>query len=54
MIETAIVNGHHPQRYLAVPLSAFPNVLSVENIEALLQWNLTPEDTRRYHEYPAP
>lgn len=55
MIETAIVNGHHPQRYLAVLLSELPNVSSVEEIEALLPWNITPEEvTRRYREYPAP
>jgi len=55
MIETAIVHGHHPQRYLAVLLSALPNVSSVDEIEALLPWNLSPlEVTRRYREYPAP
>ena len=53
MIETAIVNGHHPQRYLAVLLTELPNVSSVEEIEALLPWHLTPEEvTRRYREYP--
>ena len=55
MIETAIVNGHHPQRYLAVLLTELPNVSSVEEIEALLPWHLTPDEvTRRYREYPAP
>ena len=55
MIETAIANGHHPQRYLAVLLSELPNVSSVAQIEALLPWQLTPDEvTRRYREYPAP
>ena len=54
MIETAIVNGHHPQRYLAVLLTELPNVSSVEEIEALLPWHLKSEEvTRRYREYPA-
>ena len=48
-------NGHHPQRYLAVLLSEWPNVSSIEQIEALLPWQLTPDEvTRRYREYPAP
>ena len=55
MIETAIVNGHHPQRYLAVLLSELPSVSNVEEIEALLPWHLTPEEvTRRYKSYPTP
>ena len=55
MIETTIANGHHPQRYLAVLLSELPNVSSIEQIEALLPWQLTPDEvTRRYREYPAP
>lgn len=55
LIETAIVNGHHPQRYLAVLLTELPNVSGVEEIEALLPWNLTAEEvTRRYREYPSP
>ena len=55
MIETAMANGHHPQRYLAILLSELPNVASVEEVEALLPWHLTPEEvTRRYREYPAP
>lgn len=55
IIETAIVNGHHPQRYLSVLLSELPNVSSVDEIEALLPWYLKPEEvTRRYKEYPAP
>ena len=55
MIETAIVNGHHPQRYLAVLLSELPNSSSVEEIEALLPWHIDPDEVnRRYREYPAP
>ena len=53
MIETAIVDGHHPQRYLAVLLSELPNVSNVEQIGALLPRHLTPEEvTRRYRDYP--
>lgn len=55
LLETAKINGHHPQRYLGVLLSELPNAQVVEDIEALLPWNITPDAiNRRYATYPAP
>ena len=55
LIETARANHHHPQRYLSVLLTELPNVTDVDGIEALLPWNITPEEiARRYALYPAP
>ena len=55
LIETARTNGHNPQRYLSVLLTELPNISSVDDVEALLPWNLVPEEAnRRYAQYPAP
>jgi len=55
LIETARANGHHPQRYLSVLLTELPNVTDVDQVEALLPWNLTPAMVvERYAAYPAP
>jgi len=55
LIETARANGHHPQRYLSVLLTELPNVTDVDQVEALLPWNLTPAMVaQRYAAYPAP
>jgi transposase len=55
LIETARANGHHPQRYLSVLLTELPNVTDVDQVEALLPWNLTPATVaERYASYPAP
>ena len=55
LIETARANGHNPQRYLSVLLSELPNVTAVEQVEALLPWNLTADQVaERYAAYPAP
>jgi transposase len=55
LIETARANGHHPQRYLSILLTELPNVTDVEQVEALLPWNLTPATVaERYAAYPAP
>jgi transposase len=55
LIETARANGHNPQRYLTVLLTDLPNVTTVEQIEAMLPWNLTPAQIdARYAEYPKP
>jgi transposase len=55
MIETARANGHNPQRYLSVLLTELPNISKVEDVEALLPWNLSPEIVaQRYASYPAP
>jgi len=55
LLETAKINHHHPQRYLSVLLTELPNAQAVEDIEALLPWNITPDEiNRRYATYPAP
>jgi transposase len=55
LLETAKINGQHPQRYLSVLLSEIPNAIRAEDIEALLPWNITPEEiNRRYATYPVP
>ena len=55
LLETAKINGQHPQRYLSVLLSELPNAQVAEDIEALLPWNITPDEiNRRYATYPAP
>ena len=55
LIETARANAHHPQRYLTVLLTELPNVTDLEQIEALLPWNLTPEQVDLRHAvYPKP
>jgi len=55
LIETARANGHNPQRYLSVLLSELPNVTAVEQVEALLPWNLTVDQVaERYAAYPTP
>ena len=55
LLETAKINHQHPQRYLSVLLSELPNLQSGDELEALLPWNITPEEVnRRYATYPAP
>ncbi|WP_157735889.1 transposase domain-containing protein [Granulosicoccus antarcticus] len=54
-MKTAKISGQHPQRYLGVLLSELPNVQRVEDVEALLPWNITPDEiNRRYATYPVP
>jgi hypothetical protein len=55
LIETARANGHHPQRYLSVLLAALPNVTDIAQVDALLPWNLKPDQVAaRYAAFPAP
>ncbi len=55
LIETARANGHNPFRYLSVLLTELPQAQRVEDIEALLPWNLTPAGvTERFSQYPTP
>jgi len=55
VIETARANGHNPQRYLSVLLTELPNIRGLEDAEALLPWNLQPDEvSKRYASYPAP
>ncbi len=55
LIETARANGHNAFQYLAVVLSALPSAASLGDYEALLPWNVTPDEIRhRYKGLPAP
>ena len=55
ILETAKANQHHPLYYLTVLLTELPNCESIEEYEALLPWNLTPEAVKeRYNSYPRP
>ena len=55
MIETARANGHNPQKYLSVLLAELPNFTTVEQIDALLPWMITPDEiAQRYTAFPAP
>ncbi len=42
IIETAKANGHEPYAYLRRILRDLPGAKSVEDVEALLPWNLEP------------
>lgn len=50
IIETAQANGHNPHHYMTVLLAELPNTDTVEAIEALLPWNVTPAEVRRRFE----
>ena len=50
IIETAQANGHNPHQYLTVLLAELPNAATVEAIEGLLPWNITPAEIRRRFE----
>ena len=47
LIESARANGHEPRRYLTVALAELLGVTSVEEIEALLPWNVMAEEVKR-------
>jgi hypothetical protein len=54
LLESAKANGHHPQRYLSILLNELPNAERVEDIEALLPWQITPEQiAQRYALLPS-
>ena len=55
LLETAKANDHHPHRYLSVLFAELPNASTVADYEALLPWNISPEDIeRRYADFPSP
>jgi len=55
VIETARANGHNPQQYLSVLLAELPNMESLEDVDALLPWAITPEIVaQRYATFPTP
>ena len=55
VLESAKASGHNTHRYMAVVLTELPNASSVEDIEALLPWNITPETVdQHYATLPAP
>jgi transposase len=55
ILESAKANGHNPLHYITSILAAMPNTVSIEDIEALLPWNLSPEKAEQlYLAQPAP
>lgn len=53
LLETARANGHNPHHYLSVVLTELPNATSLEDLEVLLPWNLTPDQAKqRYVDLP--
>ena len=55
VIETARANNHNPQKYLSVLLAELPNIKTVEDVDALLPWVISPEAVaERYAAFPAP
>jgi hypothetical protein len=45
-LETAKANGHHPREYLTVQLTELPLAEAVEDYEAMLPWNMTPDQLK--------
>jgi len=55
VIESAKANGQNALKYMTVVLDALPGVTSVDEVEALLPWRLTPEEVEaRYAAMPWP
>ena len=55
ILESAQANHHHTQRYLSMVLTELPNARDLADIEALLLWNLMPDEVaRRFATYPTP
>lgn len=55
VIETARANNHNPYQYLSVLLTELPQATSLEDVERLLPWNLTPEQVGvMFGVYPLP
>jgi transposase len=55
ILESAKENQHNPLHYITSILAAMSNTESIEDIEALLPWSLSPEQTEQlYLAQPAP
>jgi transposase len=55
ILESAKANKHNPLHYMTSILAAMPNAKSIEDIEALLPWNLSVEQAEQlYLAQPAP
>ena len=55
VIETARANHHNPYQYLSVLLTELPQATTLEEVERLLPWNLTPEQVGvMFAAYPLP
>ena len=55
VLESARANNHNPLHYMTVVLAAMPNATSIEGIEALLPWQLSPQQAAKlYHSQPSP
>ncbi len=55
ILESAKANKHNPLHYMTAVLAEMPNAKSIEDIEALLPWQLSPEQAAKlYHSQPSP
>ncbi len=55
ILESAKANNHNPLHYMTVVLAGIPNAKSIEDIEALLPWNLSVDQAKNlYYAQPAP
>lgn len=55
ILESAKANNHNPLHYMTAVLAGIPNAKSLEDIEALLPWQLSPEQAAKlYHSQPNP
>jgi hypothetical protein len=55
ILESAKANNHNPLHYMTAVLATMPNATSIEDIEALLPWQLSPEQAAKlYHSQPSP
>lgn len=55
LLETAKANHHQVHQYMSVVLSELPNADSIDAIESLLPWNISPDDVRhRFDALPKP
>ena len=55
ILESAKANSHNPLHYMTAVMAGIPNAQSVEDIEALLPWNLSADQAKKlYHDQPAP
>lgn len=55
VVETARANGHNPHQYLSVLLTELPRATTVEEIENLLPWAITPAQiSSQFNDYPIP
>nr|WP_257790428.1 transposase domain-containing protein [Granulosicoccus antarcticus] len=55
LLESAKASNHNPLHYMTAVLAQIPNAQSLEDIEALLPWQLSVEQAATlYHSQPSP